>query len=334
MKFGLRAALSLGLVASGIGVMAQNYYLYSAETSAGSNGSNTAAYGGVRRYSVALSGGAATQVTGIPASSLSDPIGLVVQAGDLYVTNRHGNTIGQGSVQKFSGVSGAAALTGGATIVTQNSASDQGFHGMGMAPNGDIFVTSVNNGTSWFKNNAGTYSFVARTSGATTRDAWVSPDGQKLFETVGGQLRITSIGASSFGSTTTVNVSGSFMHQMAFRGGSLYMVAFDSTGTIYKVDLDGTYSVTGAPTAVGFAPNNVGIAFSPDGTEAFLGGHQGNTAISRFLVSANGLTWTANGTINTGVSNGYLVTAVPEPATLLAFGVAGALGLRRRRRNR
>lgn len=313
----------LGVVASG----SAQFVLFAAETFSGSLGNNTAAYGGVRRYDFAGNGAPSVQGTGIPASSLSDPAGLTVSGNTLYVGNRHGNTLGQGSVQQFA-ISGTS-LTGGATIAAAGSAAHQGFHGFSFAPNGDLFVSTVSGGSRRYRNSGSGFTDIGGTAAAMARDTWVSPDGQMLVETVGGDLRFTPIVSNSLGTSTTVNVAGSaVMHQLAFRNGSLYASAFDSTGNIYRIDLDANNNFSSA-TVVASAPTAIGLAFSPDGNEMFVAGHTTN-AITRFLWS--GTSWVNNGSIGTGVNNGYLaVYAVPEPGTIGALGLGIAALLRRRR---
>lgn len=318
LKKGFLVATLATLSATSFG----QFRLIAAESFAGSTGSNTSLYGGVQVYDIASTGGAAVSGTGIAASSLHDAIGVVVRGADLYVSNRYGNTIGQGSIQKF-GIT-STGFTGGAEILTASSPSYQGFHGFSFAPNGDIWVSTVNSGSRLY---SGTTD-IGGTAAIATRDTWVSPDGKRLFETQNTGVRVTNLTTNT---SSFLSLDANFTHQIAFRGGSLYATTYASTGSVYKIDLDANFDPTVA-TQILTPQEALGIAFSPDGDEMFVSGHQSNN-ISRYLW--NGSTWAANGTISTGHNMGYLTTytPVPEPGTMAAVGL-GIAALARRRRSK
>ena len=319
--------LSLSLVANA-GAFAQ-FTVFAAETVAGSVGGNTAAYGGVQQYNFTGNGSAATPGAGIAASQLSDAISPVFHNGQLFVGNRHGNTLGQGSIKRFDW--NGVVASNGTTVVTAASAADQGFHGFAFAPNGDVFVNTVNNGTRRFRDPGTGFADIGGTSAAQARGALVSADGTKLYETIVGNdsIRVTEILANGFGASSNFNVAGaSAMHQLVMRNGKIMVTGFNSS-TVHEVTLD----ASGMPTSsaiVANVPAALGIPFSPDGQEMFISGHTTNN-LTRLTQSGN--TWQSNGTIATGTNMGYLATAaVPEPGSFAVLGLGAAALIRRRRK--
>lgn len=300
------------------------FSLFVAESVSGSLGGNTAAYGGVRQYSFANHGSAQVAGAGIAAANLSDPVGLRMYGDTLYVANRHGNTQGLGSLQAFTW--DGTNLTGGATLFTQSSPSFQGFHGFDMAPNGDFYQTTVSGGTRQYHDAGSGYTDIGGFSSGAVRDALVSPDGKRLFETTTGNiLRVTDLITNT---TTNFTVNGAnSMHQMQLVNGNLYITGFNSN-TVHKVVLDANFDPTSSSIILQ-VPTAIGIAFSNDNLEMFVSGHTSNT-ISRFLW--DGSSWQTNGSFDVGQNLGYLATnPVPEPATMTILG-AGALSLLARRR--
>lgn len=307
-----------------VGALAQ-HTLYAAETISGSLGGNTSQYGGLQRYDFASSGAAPTTGSGVPASSLSDPVGLHREGGNLYVINRHGNTTGQGSVQQF--LWDGSSLSGGSTIATASSSSYQGFHGADFAPNGDLYVATLSAGVRRYRDSGSGLVDIGGVSSGSVRDVWVSPDGGKLIQSAtNGTLVVTDIQENGFGSTTAFTVAGAgAMHQMQFFGGSLYVTSFTSS-TVHKVDLDGSFAPTSSSVLLNYS-GAIGLAFSPDGQDLYVSSHTGNT-IGRYQDQSG--SWVFLGDISTGHNMGYLET-VPEPGTLAALAL-GALGVARRRR--
>lgn len=316
------ALLGLGTLASA------QFSVFAAETVSGSLGGNTSLYGGVRQYNFAGNGAAASPGTGIAASQLNDAAGVMMNSTGFYVSNRHGNTLGQGSIQQFSW--DGASFSGGATIVTNAAGGHQGFHGFSMGTDGDIFVSTVNSGTRRFRDSGSGYVDIGGTSSGAVRDAWISPDGQTLIESgLNGNVLVSSVTASTITFLTSFSVSGSNSnHQLVYKNGGLYVASFNS-GTVHRIELDAQYRPTSSSLVVNSSAA-IGLAFSPDGNEMFVASHTGNR-IDRFMNSGSG--WTASGSIATGHNMGYLAaTPVPEPATMIALGLGAASLLKRRRR--
>lgn len=322
LKHSLLCVAALGVVGS---AHAQ-FDLFAAETFPGSLGGNTASYGGVQQYSFASHAAGQVAGAGIAASSLHDPVGLTMVGSNLYVSNRFGNTLGQGSIQEFA--FDGTNLSGGATIASTSNASFQGFHGFDFAPNGDLYVSTVNSGTRKYTDSGSGYTDVGGYSTGPSRDELVSPDGNILFTTTPGNvIKVTNLTTNS---TSDFVVSGAnAMHQMQYMDGALYVTGYNS-GTVHKVVLDANYN----PVSSSILFNKtaaIGMAFSPDGQEMFVSGHD-TGIIDRYLW--NGSTWAGNGSFNAGHTLGYLATysPVPEPASMVVLGL-GALAVLRNRRS-
>jgi len=303
------------------------YTLFAAETQAGSLGGDTAHYGGVRQFNFASTGGSFAEGPGIAPGDVHDPAGLQFRNGQLFVGNRWGNTLGKGSIQAFDYDFGTKALTGGATVAEQSSAASQGFHGFAFGPNGDLYVTTVTNGTRRYRDSGSGFAEISSVANGQVRDVWVSPDGKKMITSgVGGAIHITDIVGDGFGNSVDFGLSGAdATHQMAYRGGSLYVTSFN-TNKIFKVDLDANFNPTSGVSILNVS-GAIGIAFSPDGQEMLVSSHTGNF-VQRFLDS--GGTWVDNGKFDTNHNMGYLA-AVPEPASMAVLGI-GALALSRKRK--
>jgi hypothetical protein len=316
--FALGALSCVGLAA------AQSYDLFMAETPGGFLAGNTSAYGGLQRFQVTAS--AATQIGTLPNTSLSDPVGVVVSGGNLYVSNRHGNNQGVGTIQRF-GI-GPANLSGGSAVVT---APFSGFHGFNFAPNGDLFVTTVSTGSRRFRpDGLGGYTDIGGVASGQVRDVWISPDGNTMIETGSGGMVFRSVGANSLGAGTAFNIDNSFFHQMAFRGNALYTAA-NANGNIYRVDLNASFQPISA-TLIGNVAGALGITFSPDGSEMWVGSTgSSNNSLNRFALSGN--SWVLQQSVSVGsVSPGYLA-AVPEPFTMVGMGLAALIAARRKRKS-
>ncbi|MFM9872678.1 MAG: PEP-CTERM sorting domain-containing protein [Fimbriimonadaceae bacterium] len=319
----MKSFVTVGLLVLAVGAQAQ-FTLFASETTSGSLGGNTALYGGVQRYDFATTGGAGTAGAGIAGSALHDAGGLRMVGNQLYIGNRWGNQNGQGSVTRYNFNGSTLSFD---TEVTGNGMS--AIHGIDVSSTtGELFTSGQNNGTRRFLPSGGGFTANGGYNNGDLRDVLVSADGTKIYQTlINSVIRVTDLTTNT---NTDFAVAGSTaMHQMALNNGALYVTSFQS-GTVHKIVLNGTLMPVSS-SVVANVSSAIGIAFSPDGQEMFVSGHETNT-ISRFLVDGNG-GWSANGSFATGHNMGYLATygAVPEPATLSLLGL-GALAVIRRRR--
>lgn len=323
MKLLIRIGIGAMLVSASVFAQAQ-FTLFAAESAAGSLGGNTSLYGGIQQYDFATTGGSASVGSGMAASALHDPAGLRMVGNQLYAGNRWGNQSGQGSVSRFNFDGSNLTFD---IEVTGNSQS--AIHGIDVnSVTGELFTSGSNNGVRRFLPSGGSFTANGGYNNGDLRDVLVSADGTKIYQTlINSVIRVTDLTTNT---NTDFTVSGSAaMHQMALHGGSLYVTSFQ-TGTVHKVVLDGSLMPVSSSAVVN-VNSAIGLAFSPDGQEMFVSGHQTNL-VSRFLADGNG-GWTANGSIATGHNMGYLATygAVPEPGSMVLLGL-GAVAFARRKR--
>lgn len=286
-----------------VGSASAQYTIFAAETPAGNLGGNVAAYGELKAYHVATAGGAATVANGLPSTELSDPIGVVGMYGRLYISNRHGNTLGQGSLKTYEW--NGTNLTSGVTIATAAQTSHQGFHGFSFSPSSDLFMSTNAGGSRRFRDMGAGYADIDGTNSGSPRDVWVAPDGSAVIESMAnGQLLWRPVSGGSMGAPISFQVTGAALHQMAYSGGFLYVTSF-GVGLIHKVTLDANFKPIATSDLI-VVPNAIGVCFSPDGQEMFVSLHNTTNGIMRYLNNAG--TWVPNGSIATGKSMGYVTT--------------------------
>jgi len=300
------------------------FFLMAAETPPGNN--PPANWGGIQRYSFASSGAAAVTETGIASNMVSDPYGITRSAdGEFFIGNRHGNS-GQSSISRF-------VLDGGDNFVANGvltNSSMHSTHGMGFQPGtGNLYAISAHSQMSLFTqpgfNNAGNLPIAGQ------RDMAFNAAGTDFYSTqANGSLRRYNVGS---GVSTFFNIAGaSNLHQIVRNGNDLYAADFGSGG-VYRIVLNGAGDVASSSLVANVA-GAIGVAFSTDGQEMFVAGHQ-TANITRFMFDTNTQTWGQTGVINTGalgIGNLYVYDPVPEPATMLVLGAGAAVLARRRRR--
>lgn len=324
MKFLMRSMILVSAV--GLAVMSQaQFTLFATETQSGSLGGNTALWKGVQQYNFTGTGGGFSLGPGLAPGSVNDPAGIEVVGNQVYISNRHGNQSGIGSIQRFNWDG-----TGLNFDISLNTNGLQQVHGAAVSSiTGELFSANKDGGVSRFLPSGGGFTANGTFNNGDLRDVLVSSDGTKLYQTTPSNfIRVTDIAS---GSTTNFTVTGSnAMHQMQLLNGDLYVTSFNS-GTIHKIILDANLNPVSSSVILNVNAA-IGMVFSPDGQEMFVSGHTSNM-ISRFLnVGGN---WVTNGQIDAGTNLGQLgiVETVPEPTTMtiLGLGLAGIAAKRRKK---
>ena len=306
---------------------ASPFELLVTESPSGTN-SNTANWLGIERFSFTNTGSAATALAGIPASAVSDPVGLCFSNGELFVGNRHGNS-NPSSVSRFLYNASTDSFTANGTI-TGNGLF--GAHGTNMRPTtNDLYVANVNTGISIFTVSPSSASANGTIFGGAIRDVLFSANGSNLYATQGVSGTIMRHDFST-NSDTNYSISGaSGLHFGAWRGSHLF-VSDISAGEVFDIGFDANGAITSslgiaAVTAAG------SVAFSPDNQEMFVSSHTGNF-IKRFLFNSTTQNWDFQSQLNTATNIGDLqIVAVPEPSSVAILGV-GVVALLRRRRSK
>ena len=290
----------------------------------------------VLRYRIADTGGAATQLSSIPNGQVFDPAGVAFRSSDeLYIGNRHGDILGQGSISRF-----RLDPTGGYTYLGNFTTTGMtAVHEMSFSPtSGELFAMSLaTSNTFRFRFNGddpqpnGYFS-------AGAEGILVSPLGNKIFETdYSSNLRQFQINPD--GTITTlasIAVPGAHeLHMMGMRpGGEMYIADFYGNCVFrYKFSPEGDLIYSGFVSAY----RALDAAFSPDGQEMFVSYANGDLptgGIHRYLYQPSTDSWQQSGVIYTPRPAGIGITPmpIPEPCTLSLLALGGLTLLRKRRR--
>lgn len=310
-------------------VHADNFQLVVAQTPPGNN-TNVSNWREVYRYDIAGTGGTATRLQGLPFGQVFDPVSVEFRSPtELFVGNRHGNSLGQGSISRFE-IDSLGNYNYLGNFTTNGMTS--GVHEMSFSPTtGELFATTIANGIFRFNFSDGNPS----PNGSFETGAWngiqVSPSGDYIYATQFGSTKCYSFRINSDG---TINRIGDFIppgaRVLEFLGTRLNQ-------EIFLGDLDGNrvhrYEVLeyGNLLYKGFvnAHNAVDIAFSPDNQEMFVSSY--TDGIYRYLYEASTDSWIQTGLIQMEWAAGIAITPIPEPCTLSLFAIGGLALLRRRK---
>jgi len=326
MKVRIFVAAFLILVSS-IYAQGQIIQLFVAQTPPGNN-TNTANWREVYRYQIDGTGGAATQLAGLPVGQVFDPVSAEFRTPtELLVGNHHGNVLGEGSVSRFEIDSvGNPTYLGNFTAPGMNS----GTHGMGINPStGELFAATVGNGIFRFD-------FVGDNpvpNGSFSSGAWnglqISPSGKYVYGTPFGttvhQFEINPDDSISY----LDSLSPPGASRLDFFGMRLdeeIYIGDNSASLVHRYEVleDDNLLYKGNISV----PTAVDIAFSPDSQEMFVSSY--HDGVYRFLYESSTDSWIQTGLIEMEWAAGIAVTPIPEPTTLSLFAL-GAILLRRRR---
>ncbi len=253
-------------------------------------------WGGLIRYRLEETDGAATGIAGIDKSELFDPAGLVFRetSQELLIGNRHGNG-GNGSISRFLYDNDTSTFTANGQI-TGNSLD--GVHQMALNPvTGELFAANYGGGISRFLFDGAGNAIANGTIGGSqwTRGVAVSPDGERLYATsVTNVIRQFDLATGT--ELTSVSVSGSSkLHNIRLRNNNELYVADPFTGMVYQFAMDSNNDLSNQVDI--YAPSAVSLAFSPDGQEMFASGHLTSHQVTRLLLDPDTQVWQDNGAI-------------------------------------
>ncbi|MEK6703845.1 MAG: beta-propeller fold lactonase family protein [Planctomycetota bacterium] len=276
------------------------------------------------RIGVNGSGGTTFPLANIPKTEVFDPAGIAFRsASDLFVGNRHGNVLGQGSISRFT-----LSPDGATTTQTANFTAPGmiGVHELAYDATRDhLFAACVNNGVYRFRFDASGNPVLVGSfaPGRLARGIAVHPSGGYLYMTAAsgtiftfqltGQSGVTELPATSIPGASNLHffcVSPDARHLYASDIGSNKVFRF-RLGALGELTLDQTITSQAA----------IDLAFSPDYTEMFVGNHfQGG--ITRYRAGAE-LNWTQSGTIATPSMGGF--GTFVAPGCIADFNFDGAV---------
>lgn len=315
MSFTQRMFAALTLCA-GTTALAQSFQLVATISPPGSS-SNPANWQDVQRIGINGSGGSTFSLTPIPTGEVHDPAGIAFRTPtELFVANRHGNVLNQGSISRFT------LSPNGLVATFESNFTQPGFvggHEISFNPRtGELFAAAVFDGIyRWkFDTNGNPVPNGKFATGVAMRGVLVDPLGYYIYTTsANNQIRRWFINPDD--SITellpALNVPGaSNLHFFALSPDNreLYVCDISSSRVFrYYFQSDGSLVANGS---IG-SPAAIDCAFSPDGQELYVGNHfQGG--ISRYAFNAPNNDWTYVGLITTptiGSFGTYVAPACP-----------------------
>jgi 6-phosphogluconolactonase (cycloisomerase 2 family) len=290
---------------------AQPFQLIVTVSPPGSNG-NPANWQPTLRIGVNGSGGGTFALGSIPNGEVFDPAGIAFRsAADLFVGNRHGNILGQGSISRFSlSPDGATA-----TYVQNITAPGMiGVHELAYDANrDDLYAACAYDGIYRFHFDAnGQPQFVQHIApGRPFRGVVAHPNGQFLYATAASNRLYTFqiTGANTTTELQSFVVPGSSnLHFFCISPDARHVYLGDiNTSTVYRFRIGSEGGLTLDQTIS--SPAAIDLAFSPDYTEMYVGNHfQGG--ISRYRTTDQ-TSWTPAGSITTPSMGGFGTFTAP-----------------------
>lgn len=306
MRFLIPVALSLGSPA-----LAQPFQLIVTVSPPGSNG-NPDNWQPTLRINVDGTGGPTFPLPSIPNGQVFDPAGVAFRsASDLFIGNRHGNILGQGSISRFT-----LSPDGQVATPTQNFTAPGmiGVHELAYDATRDhLFAACVNNGVYRFRFDASGNPVLVGSfaPGRLARGLVVHPNGGFLYMTsASGTIYTFQLtGESTVTELPATNIPGaSNLHCFCVSPDARHLYASDiGSNKVFRLRLGALGEFTLDQTIT--SPSPIDLAFSPDYTEMFVGSHfQGG--ITRYRAGAD-LNWTQSGTIATPSMGGFGTFVAP-----------------------
>lgn len=278
----------------------------------------------VLRYSLTGSGSATTPMSSIPDGEVHDPVGVAFRTPtDLFIGNRHGNTLGLGSVSRFKLTNGGAD----ATFVSNFTQPGMiGVHEIAFNPvTRELFCATVNDGI-WrftFDTNGLPVANGSFARGRGWRGICIEPTGNYLFASAfsGTMYRFRINADQSMTELPAQGISGAAnMHFFSLgpKQGEIYVADIDANKVHrLRVNADGSLTQLGSVTS----NHAIDCAFSPAGNEMFVSRHI-DGGIDRFNYNSGTDSWTYSATIATPESLGGFAAYVPAacPSDLTGEG--------------
>jgi DNA-binding beta-propeller fold protein YncE len=264
----------------------------------------------VKRFNFDAVGAPAVPTTDIPTSQLSDPAGIGFRSPtDLFVGNRHGNVLGQGSVARFTVSSTGSTITPNGSITAPGMV---GVHDIDFSPTtGDLFAATLGGGIYRFTfDGSGNPAFAgAFGQNVSMRGVAVHPNGRFVYTTAASnQIRVYRIDefGGVFQQPSILPPGASNLHFFAVHpdGVQLYLGDIGSN-LVYRFRMGSGGELVQLPAIP--SPAAIDIAFSPNAQEMFVGNHfQGG--ITRYQFDAAIDNWVMSGFIATPSMGAFAVS--------------------------
>lgn len=289
--------------------MAQPFQLIVTVSPPGSN-TNPALWQPTKRIQINGSGGTTLSLADIPKTEVFDPAGVAFRtASDLYIGNRHGNVLGQGSISRFT-----LSPDGLTTTYTSNFTAPGmvGVHELAYdATRDQLFAATVGNGVFRFGFSGGQPVFInSFAQGRLARGVAVHPNGNFLYMTAAsGRIFTFALTGNTATELPSLSVPGaSNLHFFCIAPDARHLYVGDiSSNKVFRFRLgqDGGLLLDQSISSSAA----IDLAFSPDYREMYVGDHF-NGGIHRFTTTDQA-TWTANGVISTPSMGGFGTYVAP-----------------------